>query len=119
VAEAELAGPEAVEWMARFILAGELEERLPEGFPDWNAEIARYRAKRSLQSPVWKLIQCFGALGDLMGEAYDRRCHRVYESLVQRAESGNVPRGWRPSHPSDPLLTDIFSEGWRHVDETL
>lgn len=118
VAEAELAGPEAVEWMARFILVGELHDRMPEGFPDWNAEVSRYRQKRSLESPVWRLIQCFGALGDLLGEAYERRCHRLYESLMQRAERGDVPRGWRPSGPSDPLLSEVFADGWHQVDET-
>jgi hypothetical protein len=118
VAEAELAGPEAVEWMARFALVGELQERIPEGFPDWNAEVVRYRAKRSLQSPVWRLIQCFGALGDLMGEAYDRRSHRVYESLIQRAERGDVPAGWLPADPGDPILAEAFRNNWHDHDET-
>jgi hypothetical protein len=117
LSEAAAAGPAAVEWMARRILVGELAESLPQGFPEWHTAIDEYRRDRSIHSPVWKLTECISALRDCMGETYRLRCERVFENLMQRAERGDVPAGWLPADPDDPILASAFRDGWVDHDQ--
>lgn len=107
--EANRAGAEAVEYMARRILVGELNRALPEGwFQGWPV-------LEGVESPMWRLISAATSWSAALGEGSKATCYRIFEAIKDRALAGAIPVGWLPADADDPLVIELVTENWRRT----
>jgi hypothetical protein len=106
--EADRAGTDAIEYMARRMLAGQLHQDVPGGWlADWNVDSDACSRMASVFAGWSSYV---GTLGD---EERHTAVHRVMNAMIEAGRDGQLPSGWLPASADDPLLVEIFARHWR------
>jgi hypothetical protein len=107
--EANKSGAEAVEYMARHVLVGELNRALPEGwFRGWPVNDAS-----DVESPMWRLIRASSSWSAALNDANKDASYRIFAAIKERSLAGAIPVGWLPADADDPLISELFVTNWR------
>jgi hypothetical protein len=97
IEEAEQAG--TMDRCARGLLARDLLTELPDGWPSADDGDATRLIQRA---------SAFASVAFALPPSYAPALQRIRRSM----EIADIPSGWRPDGPDDPLLIDVFAEHW-------
>ena len=105
--EANRTGPDSIELMARRILVGELHDAIPEGW------LQEWPVSDDIRSPLSRFLNATTSWTSHVGQEHEPASDRIFEAMIERGRSGEIPAGWLPSSAEDPILLDLFARYWR------
>jgi hypothetical protein len=101
VAEAEASN--TIERCARSLLARGLRQYLPEG---WHLEWPDVPGDPT--TPLFRKLAAFGDVSGALSDAYTAATRRLRRAF----DAADIPEGWLPTGPDDPVIVDIFRRHW-------